>query len=87
MALCDDETVIIPGHGGISNVDQVKKLSKDLKDYYNKTIEGNAKGLNVKDISDIIDVELGKNSSFGNPAEVKENFIKSILLENNIIAE
>lgn len=87
VALCNDETIIIPGHGGISNVGQVKKLSKDLKDYYNKTIEGNAKGLNVKDISDIIDVELGKNSSFGNPAEVKENFIKSILLENNIIGE
>lgn len=87
ITICDEETIIIPGHGGLSNVNQVMKLSADLKDYYNKTLDGNANGLTLDEISNSIVVELGKNSLFGNPTEVKKNFIKSILLENNIIAE
>ena len=87
ITICDEETIIIPGHGGLSNVNQVMKLSADLKDYYNKTLDGNANGLTLDEISNSIVVELGNNSLFGNPTEVKKNFIKSILLENNIIAE
>ena len=53
--------------------------------YYNLTIEGYKKGLNLEEISSSIKIELGKTSGMGEPREVKLNFIRSILLENNIV--
>jgi hypothetical protein len=38
-------------------------------------------------ISDSIRTELGKVNEFSEPGTVKQNFIKSILLENNIVVE
>ena len=60
-------------------------MRDDLKIYYEATIDGNKKGLSVKEISSSINLDLGKTSGFGDPLTVKQNFIRSILLENNII--
>jgi glyoxylase-like metal-dependent hydrolase (beta-lactamase superfamily II) len=86
-SVCDEETIIIPGHGGLSNLEQLNKLSQELKEYYKKTLEGYDDGLSVSEISDSIITELGKVSGFGEPVTVKHNFIKSILLENNIVVD
>jgi glyoxylase-like metal-dependent hydrolase (beta-lactamase superfamily II) len=83
--LCDENTIIIPGHGGLSNVKEIVEMRDDLIHYYNLTIEGYKKGLNLEEISSSIKIELGKTSGMGEPQEVKLNFIRSILLENNIV--
>ena len=86
-SVCDENTIIIPGHGGLSNKSEVNKLRVGLKEFYNKTIKGHQKGLGIDQIVETIETNLGNTSGFGDPAEVKRNFIKSILLENNIIVE
>ena len=86
-SVCDENTIIIPGHGGLSNKSEVNKLRVGLKEFYNKTMKGHQKGLGIDQIVETIETNLGNTSGFGDPAEVKRNFIKSILLENNIIVE
>ncbi|CAI8204176.1 MAG: Metallo-beta-lactamase type 2 [Flavobacteriaceae bacterium] len=86
-SICDNETIIIPGHGGLSNVEKLNELSEGLKEYYDKTIEGYNKGLNINEISNSIEIKLGETSGFGDPFTVKNNFIRSILLENNIVID
>jgi len=83
--LCDENTIIIPGHGGLSHVKEIVEMRDGLMHYYNLTIEGYKKGLNLEEISSSIKIELGKTSGMGEPREVKLNFIRSILLENNIV--
>ena len=85
VGICDEDTIIIPGHGGLSNVESVIKMRDDLKLYYDSTIDGHKKGLSVEEISSSINIDLGKTNGFGDPLTVKQNFIRSILLENNII--
>ena len=86
-SVCDENTIIIPGHGGLSSQSELQKLHKGLKEYYSKTMTGHQNGLSVDQIAASIETDLGKTSGFGDPMEVKRNFIKSILLENNIIVE
>lgn len=86
-SVCDENTIIIPGHGGLSNKSEVNKLCLGLKEFYNKTMKGHQKGLSIDQIVDTIETSLGNTSSFGDPVQVKRNFIKSILLENNIILD
>ena len=83
--ICDEDTIIIPGHGGLTNVEGVKKMRDDLQLYYDTTISGHKKGLTIEQISSSINIDLGKTNGFGDPLTVKHNFIRSILLENNII--
>ena len=59
--------------------------SYSLNHYYEMTLEGYKKGFSVEEISNSIDIPLGKTSGFGEPSIVKANFVRSILLENNII--
>ena len=86
-SICDNETIIIPGHGSLSNKEKVNELSEGLKEYYSKTIEGYNKGLSINEISNSIEIKLGETSGFGDPITVKNNFVRSILLENNIIID
>lgn len=73
--LCDDNTIIMPGHGSLSNKQDVISLKNSLTDLYNKTIVGLKNGLSYDEISDSIEETL-------NGAEiVKLNYIKSIELE------
>lgn len=83
--ICDKNTIIIPGHGGLSDVSKVINFRDGLQHYYTKTMEGYKSGMSVEEIRSSINIKLGETSSFGEPIEVKTNFIKSILLENNII--
>ena len=86
-SVCDENTIIIPGHGGLSDQIQVQKLHEGLAEYYSKTMIGYQNGLSIDQIVDTIETSLGNTSGFGDPVQVKRNFIKSILLENNIIVE
>ena len=85
ISISNQETIIIPGHGPISNLEKVKQFRNDLKEYYQKTLEGYNAGLSMKQISNSIKCDLGKTAAFGQADEVKLNFLNSILLENNII--
>ena len=85
ISICDENTIVIPGHGGLNNVEGVKTFRDGLNHYYEMTLEGYKKGLSVEEISNSIDIPLGKTSGFGEPSIVKANFVRSILLENNII--
>jgi glyoxylase-like metal-dependent hydrolase (beta-lactamase superfamily II) len=76
-ALCDDNTIIMPGHGSLSKKQDVISLKNSLTDLYNKTIIGLKNGLSYDEISDSIEETL-------NGAEiVKLNYIKSIELETS----
>jgi glyoxylase-like metal-dependent hydrolase (beta-lactamase superfamily II) len=84
ISISDQQTIIIPGHGPLSNVEKVRQFRNDLNEYYQKTLEGYNAGLSIKEISNSIKSDLGKTAAFGEANEVKINFINSILLENNI---
>ena len=86
-SVCDENTIIIPGHGGLSDQSQVQKLHEGLAEYYSKTMTGYQNGLSIDQLVETIETSLGNTSGFGDPVQVKRNFIKSILLENNIIVE
>ena len=73
--LCDENTIIMPGHGGFSKKEDVTKLKNTLTDLYNKTVIGLKNGLTYEEISKTIEETL-------NDAKVtKLNYIKSIDLE------
>jgi len=73
--LCDDNTIIIPGHGGLSKKEDVIKLKNTLDDLYTKTVIGLKNGLSYNEISDSIEETLNGD------ATIKLNYIKSIELE------
>ena len=73
--LCDENTIIMPGHGKLSNKKDVINLKNSLSSLYNKTIIGLKNGLSYNEISDSIDETLNDNET------VKLNYIKSIDLE------
>lgn len=73
--LCDDNTIIIPGHGELSKKEDVTKLKNTLSDLYTKTVIGLKNGLSHSEISDSIEETLNGD------ANVKLNYIKSIELE------
>ncbi len=73
--MCDENTIIMPGHGGFSKKEDVTKLKNTLADLYNKTVVGLKNGLSYEEISKTIEETL-------NDAKVtKLNYIKSIDLE------
>ena len=61
------------------------KLRDSLNLYYDLTMEGHKKGLSVEGISSFINTDLVNTNGIGDPLTVKQNFIRSIILENNII--
>ena len=73
--LCDDNTIIIPGHGGLSKKEDVTKLKNALDDLYTKSVIGLKYGLSYSEISDSIEETLNENLT------VKLNYIKTIELE------
>ena len=73
--LCDENTIIMPGHGKLSKKEDVVNLKNTLNDLYNKTIIGLKNGLSYNEISDSIEETLNDNET------VKLNYIKSIELE------
>ena len=67
---------------------QAQKSEKDsfLKQIYNDFLKyGTVYG--AGEISNSIEIKLGETSGFGDPITVKNNFVRSILLENNIIID
>jgi len=73
--LANDNTIIMPGHGKISNKKDVIQLKKSLSLLYDKTVIGLKNGMNYVEISQSIDETLN------NDKIVKLNYIKSIELE------
>ena len=73
--LCDENSILIPGHGDLSRKEDVTSLKNTLNDLYVKTVIGLKKGLSYSEISDSIEETLNGDTS------VKLNYIKSIELE------
>lgn len=73
--LCDENTIIIPGHGNLSKKEDVTDLKNSLKELYNKTVIGLKNGLSYTKISDSVEETLNDDET------VKLNYIKSIELE------
>ena len=73
--LCDENTILIPGHGDLSRKEDVTSLKNTLNDLYVKTVIGLKKGLSYSEISDSIEETLNGDTT------VKLNYIKSIELE------
>ena len=73
--LCDENTIIIPGHGKLSKKEDVSDLKNSLKELYNKTVIGLKNGLSYTEISDSVEETLNDDET------VKLNYIKSIELE------
>tara|TARA_B110000438_G_scaffold79130_1_gene79225 strand:- start:118 stop:1053 length:936 start_codon:yes stop_codon:yes gene_type:complete len=74
-SLCDEKTIIMPGHGSLSKKEDVTKLKEILLNLYTKTELGLKNGLSFKEISDSIEETLNSDEN------LKLNYIKSIELE------
>jgi glyoxylase-like metal-dependent hydrolase (beta-lactamase superfamily II) len=74
-SLCDEKTIIMPGHGSLSKKEDVTKLKEILLNLYTKTELGLKNGLSFKEISDSIEETLNSDE------DLKLNYIKSIELE------
>ena len=73
--MCDENTIIMPGHGGFSKKEAVTKLKNTLSDLYTKAVIGLKNGLSYQEISNSIEETLNDDNA------TKLNYIKSIELE------
>lgn len=66
LSLCDDETLIIPGHGGVCKPDEVRKFKANLETIVNGVKAARSKGLSRESInqSNIIEEVLGDSKGF-----------------------
>ena len=76
IAISDDKTKIIPGHGPVSNVNDVIALKNILQEHYKITEDGFEEGLSVKQIMAEIKTELNGPGNIS-----KEDFIKNIIYD------
>lgn len=73
--LCNNKTIIMPGHGQISSKKDITQLKNSLSNLYKKTVVGLKNGLSKEEIADSIEETLN------NEKTVKMNYIQSIELE------
>ena len=76
IALSNDQTKIIPGHGPVCDINDVIALKKILQEHYEITEKGIAGGWSVKQIMDEIKSELNGEGNI-----TKEDFIKNIIYD------
>ena len=76
IALSNDQTKIIPGHGPVCDINDVIALKKILQEHYEITEKGIAEGLSVKQIMAEIKSELNGPGNI-----TKEDFIKNIIYD------
>ena len=76
IALSNDQTKIIPGHGPVCDINDVIVLKKILQEHYEITEKGIAGGWSVKQIMDEIKSELNGEGNI-----TKEDFIKNIIYD------
>ena len=74
IAISNEETKIIPGHGAVCNVGDVIILKNILQEHYEITEKGLSKGLSVEQIMAEIKSELNGPGNI-----TKEDFIKNII--------
>jgi glyoxylase-like metal-dependent hydrolase (beta-lactamase superfamily II) len=76
IALSNDQTKIIPGHGPVCDINDVIVLKKILQEHYEITEKGIAGGWSVKQIMNEIKSELNGEGNI-----TKEDFIKNIIYD------
>ena len=76
IALSNDQTKIIPGHGPVCDINDVIALKKILQEHYEITKKGIAEGLSLKQIMAEIKSELNGPGNI-----TKEDFIKNIIYD------
>lgn len=76
IALSNDQTKIIPGHGPVCDINDVIALKKILQEHYEITEKGIAGGWSVKQIMNEIKSELNGEGNI-----TKEDFIKNIIYD------
>ena len=76
IALSNDQTKIIPGHGPVCDIKDVIALKKILQEHYEITEKGIAGGWSVKQIMNEIKSELNGEGNI-----TKEDFIKNIIYD------
>ena len=76
IAISDDKTKIIPGHGPVSNVNDVIAFKNILQEHYEITEDGFEEGLSLKQIMAEIKTELNGPGNIN-----KEEFINNIIYD------
>lgn len=76
IALSNDQTKIIPGHGPVCDINDVIALKKILQEHYEITEKGFTEGLSVEQIMAEIKSELNGPGNI-----TKEDFIKNIIYD------
>lgn len=76
IAISNDQTKIIPGHGPVCNIDDVVTLKNILQEHYEITEKGFAKGLSKDQILAEIKSELKGTGNIS-----KEDFINNIIYD------
>ena len=76
IAISNQRTKIIPGHGAVCNVGDVITLKNILQEHYEKTEKGLSQGLSVKQIIAEIKSELKGSGNI-----TKEDFIMNIIYD------
>tara|TARA_A100000164_G_scaffold137275_1_gene121904 strand:- start:1063 stop:2001 length:939 start_codon:yes stop_codon:yes gene_type:complete len=79
IAISNNKTKIIPGHGPVCDVDDVIALKNILQEHYEITENGFAEGLSVEQIMSEIKSELNGPGNI-----TKEDFIKNIIYDLKI---
>ena len=74
IILADDNTIIMPGHGPLSNLNDVTKLRNVIEEHYKITVDGYKNGLSVNEILNQITTILKSDAGI-----TKKDFVQNII--------
>ncbi|PQB06732.1 hypothetical protein BST83_05865 [Polaribacter filamentus] len=74
IILVDENTIIMPGHGPISNINDVKKLRNVIEEHYKITVNGYKNGLSINEILSQITTILKSDAGI-----TKKDFVQNII--------
>jgi cyclase len=74
IILVDENTIIMPGHGPLSNINDVKKLRNVIEEHYKITVNGYKNGLSINEILSQITTILKSDAGI-----TKKDFVQNII--------
>jgi glyoxylase-like metal-dependent hydrolase (beta-lactamase superfamily II) len=74
IILVDENTIIMPGHGPLSNINDVKKLRNVIEEHYKITVNGYKNCLSINEILSQITTILKSGAGI-----TKKDFVQNII--------
>ena len=76
IVLADNNTIIMPGHGPLSSLNDVQQLKNVIEEHYEITVNGYKNGLSIDEILKEITSELQSGAGI-----TKKDFIENIIYD------